>query len=1501
MSNGLQLTVNVGPGVNPCLTQQKLINSIYALQNYSSTYKKLLWDISAFGVTDRVRVLVQVVDDTSMSGALMSPDPAHYGVDPQMFDFVIRIPQHMIDGETYTTNDPAAPLQRVPFELLFSHELGHVYEALAGVPYHTSTQDIEAGVAKDLGLPEAQDWNAAYNEGSGSTPCDNIIFKDVVPKNVAPPSDPARDMNDKKGAAQPKQSPLVLDLDFSGTIDLVSIEDSQARWDLDQDGFAEHTGWVQSQDGFLVRDINQDGIVNGQEELFGLGDVNGFSVLRLLDTNGDGQITREDQNWSELFVWRDLNGNGSTDEGELEALSNYNIVSIDLDATEVSLSNQGNDISHISTFTVDDGLGAQSYAIHDVWFSYDNLNTSYVGAYIPDATTLAMPTLRGYGVVADLSIAMSMDNDRDNEDSLISLVQELQEKTLPHLFDSSANDLILEILFRWAGVDQIDPASRGDFVDARELGFIEKFSGEDFLQRNWSANPLGTNAGEDLNDAFKIIFDHLRAMLISQVAGAQLFSGYLSYNSFYDGLQNFAGLRLDALDDLEEFALALATTSERADFWENVVAFIEHSVGMSALGSGELYALQSAVASSDPMLDWISILASLTDEPVVMNIAGSNGVDDTLNGTSGVDVLSGYSGNDTLYGHGGDDTIVAGDGDDVLVGGEGGDFLQGGYGNDTYVYNDGDGWDTIIDLSGSSDKLVFGLGITESHLNFIRVSNDDLVVQIDNGTNIGNILIQDFFTSGKAVETIEFADASTLSLNAINNWVLTGSGVGEALRGVQYNGGTDDIIYGGGGHDKIYGYAGNDTLHGDGGDDTLYGDDGDDTLYGGEGDDTLYGEEGNDIIYGGAGNDSLYGSYGADILHGGEGDDYLQGAGQDDIYYYTAGKDIIYDNGGTAGDEIYLAEEYTSGSVSYFKIGTDMQIYFDPNNYITIKSFFSSTTYRVETLYFDGGPAVDLTTVTTVAQGDDGNNSISGSSGNDVIYGYGGDDTLNGNAGHDSLYGGLGNDTLNGGAGNDYLDGGAGNDVMNGGADNDTYYYLSGSDTITDTGGTDTLELASGFTEEDLFFRRDASSTVNARDLFIDLGGSNHIRIDNFFYSTSNQIEEIRFADNSTFVLTGFRAVTYGTSGDESINGVTLAGFRDDLIYALDGNDYVSAGEGNDTVYGGNGNDTLGGGNGDDVLYGEGGNDTLTGFNGNDALYGGGGDDYLQGGAGANVLDGGAGNDTLLGSTGNDTYYYSSGMDFIQEQYGSLNSFDTLILTGNTTINDISTSRDGHDANIVINAGVDEIYLDYHHYNSYFAIEIIQFSDGFSASLTTHQSWMWGTGGVDTLTGTAAADTIIGKDNDDTLYGLGGADAIHGGEGDDVIYGGDGSDLLHGGVGDDILYGDAGADTIFGGDGADTFRFMADTSYTDVDIIKDFSVSQSDVIDIANLLDGIYDPMTDMLDDFVQFGQSGGDTTVSIDRDGASNGYGWTQIALLEGVLHTDPEALVTSGNLLVT
>src|SRR5262249_12642595 len=83
-------------------------------------------------------------------------------------------------------------------------------------------------------------------------------------------------------------------------------------------------------------------------------------------------------------------------------------------------------------------------------------------------------------------------------------------------------------------------------------------------------------------------------------------------------------------------------------------------------------------------------------------------------GTASADTLSGDSGDNRINGQGGNDTIHGGAGDDTLIGGTGNDSLIGGAGSDIYLFNSGDGVDTIYDggTDGATDTVQLGEGIT---------------------------------------------------------------------------------------------------------------------------------------------------------------------------------------------------------------------------------------------------------------------------------------------------------------------------------------------------------------------------------------------------------------------------------------------------------------------------------------------------------------------------------------------------------------------------------------------------------------------------------------------------------------------------------------------------------------------------------------------------------------------------------------------------------------------
>lgn len=183
--------------------------------------------------------------------------------------------------------------------------------------------------------------------------------------------------------------------------------------------------------------------------------------------------------------------------------------------------------------------------------------------------------------------------------------------------------------------------------------------------------------------------------------------------------------------------------------------------------------------------------------------------DDTIDGGAGDDRIFGGAGNDKLYGGAGNDRIFGGAGNDYIDGGRGDDYIEGGDGddvivdvsgknvikggdgndtitgtgimeggrgndkliagaadsNDTYIYNRGDGRDTIVESAAKSsvsnqDVLKFGAGIDQSQLWFNK-QGKDLNISII-GSDEG-VVIKDWYRGqDKHVETIQLADGKVL-------------------------------------------------------------------------------------------------------------------------------------------------------------------------------------------------------------------------------------------------------------------------------------------------------------------------------------------------------------------------------------------------------------------------------------------------------------------------------------------------------------------------------------------------------------------------------------------------------------------------------------------------------------------------------------------------------------------------------------------------------------------
>ena len=155
--------------------------------------------------------------------------------------------------------------------------------------------------------------------------------------------------------------PIALDLDGDG-IETISANNSQSGFLTDGDHMH---GWLSADDGFLFIDKNDNGVADERAELFGADTIGGFRALRELDGNSDLVINQLDQDFLDLLIWRDLNGDGLSTEDEVFALADYGVSSLNLDNTLDYYEDNGNVVAEISSYERYDGT---THMMADVWF-----------------------------------------------------------------------------------------------------------------------------------------------------------------------------------------------------------------------------------------------------------------------------------------------------------------------------------------------------------------------------------------------------------------------------------------------------------------------------------------------------------------------------------------------------------------------------------------------------------------------------------------------------------------------------------------------------------------------------------------------------------------------------------------------------------------------------------------------------------------------------------------------------------------------------------------------------------------------------------------------------------------------------------------------------------------------------------------------------------------------------------------------------------------------------
>ncbi len=1203
--------------------------------------------------------------------------------------------------------------------------------------------------------------------------------------------------------------PIVVDLDGDG-VELVSLEDSTAFFDINGDGWRNHVGWAAADDGILAYDGDNNGLIELKSEIAFVDYVEGAETdlegLAYFDTNNDGELTSLDDEWNSFSIWQDLDQDGVTDTGELKSLNSLGIFSISLTSDGQEQQIEGNHVYGIGTYT--DLNGTSDLA--DVSFDY----SVYGQKLGPNGEAF-------YGYEDNILFEQLSESGTNS----ISL----RDEDLLGAIGSSNNDVLqsernVGVLLRGGeGADTLIGGTGMDWISG-DSGIDQLYGGDntDFIY--FDSDDLNSASGGIVDGGAGIDY----ALLVSEQA-INIEASAHNIEIIYANIGNdtLSGVSSSSVSFFGEEGDDVLTGSSGNDL-------LDGGVGSDVLdgGAGDDYLYADSSDSSINGGEGIDIVHFVDDQSVNLDLSLAE-----------VEVVLGGSGNDVLFttgaspvvlmGGSGKDSLTGGSGNDTLDGGFGSDILDGGYGVDEVSYLGSSGG-VYVDLEiqklaqdgltyisqGFEDTASYGTVALEASnriatheaVNFLSVIYS-LKEEDEEDWNVsslrvtpGNVTVG--VTSYAFLTEIHTLDASEISpdgyaksifikptsatdftvevkdavgaVTATHN--LTGDLYGVVDYSFAYNKQTGEVrlyiddafalsLQWDLGLDVITGHAGmegqsvvhtysrsasiRDDLGLSGANDSF----GDviinienitGSLYG----DILRGDDFANQIQGDSGGDVIEGRDGADSIDGGEGFDWAS--------YEGSSSGVVIDlasgtsSGGDAeGDQLSNIEAIVGGDYGDSLIGSD------------------------EANSFEGGAGADT------MDGGAGNDSVIYSKSDAAVAinlsdgsasgGHAEGDTI---SNFENVIGSDYADTLDGNTEDNYIIGGEGNDILNAGTGNDTYIFDrgDGQDQIHDFsgavyGGLDVLQLGAGIIADDLAFelvgddlyigfRSESDSGTTASQL------ADHVKILDWT-DAKNSIEYILFEDGSYFKIEDIVTFAGGTTGDDTL-------------------DYGSA-----TT-----------------------NHQVTGFDGDDDITTGSGEDVLLGGDGDDTLDGGTGEDVLIGGDGDDYYHVDAAEDYVIE--ADYEGIDTVETTVSYALDDGAFVE-----NLVLASG---------------AGNIDGTGDDYANSLTGNEgnNVLTGGGGADTLDGGAGTDTAsyaaseegvsvdlgagTGSAGDAAGDSLSNIENVTGSDFADILTGDASANVLKGGLEDDTLMGGAGADSLQGDGGSDTASYSSSAAAVDIDL-----------------------------------------------------------------------------------
>ena len=968
------------------------------------------------------------------------------------------------------------------------------------------------------------------------------------------------------------QDPLVFDMNGDGIKTSISAYQG-IYYDYNNDGFAEKMAWAADGDGVLVADINNDGVIQGSNEILT------SLTLASYDTNLDGKIDYQDTNFQNLKIM--------DEDGNVFSLEDAGIASIDITNTEETnyTDENGNHCIKTGTYTTVDGETRQygEYMMQTITENALELNK------LEETQAVAeLPDIENSGIVHSLHQAMLRDA------NLQTLVTSFTTETN----DNVRMNLLEQIILKWTGAENVETDSRGDYINAQHLAVIEAFEGIDFYSEyDAQYGEEGTNPSNPNIEAAQLLstkYEQLKIKIYGQLMKQTRLEAY--YNAIdktgikYDlsplitmlqtaitqnetagkelvyqvakmlkglGITDFSNY-FDPKDD--SCFYTTFTKNDRELKW--LIDTIGKVIFSGEAGEGEGSAADDAFKLGNAQSGYFH---ALSGDDVIYGSSGNDNFsacngDDVVDGGSGDDVIDTHPGNDIVFGGAGNDIIHTAEGDDIIFGGDGDDtiypdhsdnfswaqdgddIIRGGKGNDTiismtgndtFIFNLGDGQDTIVEKQGV-DTLYFGSGISWDSLIFERVV-DDMVIKIADTQD--KITVKDWFVQNEdglyvynnnKIEIFEFADGSKHYKDEIT--------VGDNTESVTY---------------KMENYPGD--IETAGGYKT-----------------TVKFRKGWNHIIAGADSDDTY---------------ILDKPSVDVCIEDFSGSDTIKFGEGITLARTFFAFNEDGLEVWFEQFDAHMQLQGNAENY---KFEFSdgsvitdvSNLLRKDISYTDYIMKENLRELRLL-----GYESV----------------TVTGNDHRNRIIGNYGNVTYDAGKGDD--------EIRSLGGGNDTYIFNigDGNDNIIDAGGNDTIKFGEGITLENIRFLKDLDN--NALQIVVEGYENTSVYIENFFGDEGNKIENFVFADGTVITDVEAHLKAYGAQGDivlpDNIKEAELRGYGNTTATGNSLNNRLNGNMGDNTFIGGLGNDkyrdSKGGseryyynsGDGHDNIYDRGGIDAI--------------------------------------------------------------------------------------------------------------------------------------------------------------------------------------------------------------------------------------------------------------------------------------------------------------------